>query len=314
MEKVLVTGVVGFIGSEVARRCISDGYEVVGVDDLSSGREARLPAGVEFIRADLSKKTSMGLLPRDCHTILHLAGQSSGELSFLDPVGDLERNVVSTLNLIEFGIKSGIAKILYASSMGVYGATTALPASEDDPCAPISPYGVGKLAAEHYLWAHRDSIEVVALRMFNVYGPGQDLQNLRQGMVSIYVAQAVSRGVIEVRGSLDRFRDFVFIDDVVEVWLRAIRSEAVHGCAVNVGTGVRTSVRDLLGELKALVPGVEIDVRTGTPGDQSGIFADTRKLQESLGPIHFTSLTEGLNRFVKWASSKEPQLGGHSFG
>jgi len=305
-----VTGVGGFIGSEVARRCLADGYEVVGVDDFSSGREDRVPAGLELIRADLAEKASVRLLPRDCHAIMHLAGQASGELSFLDSVGDLERNVVSTLNLIDFGVKNGLEKILYASSMGVYGATEDHPVAEDHVCVPISPYGVGKLAAERYLWTYRDSIEAVALRMFNVYGPGQDLRNLRQGMVSIYVAQAVSHGVVEVRGSTDRFRDFVFIDDVVEVWSRAIRSEAVVGRAVNVGTGVRTSVLDLLDELKSCVPGVEIRLSDGTPGDQYGIFADIGMLQECLGPIEFTSLREGIGRFVEWANSGEPQLGG----
>ena len=305
-----MTGIGGFIGSAVARRCLADGYEVVGVDDLSSGREDRVPAGLELIRADLAEKASVSLLPRDCDAILHLAGQSSGELSFLDPVGDLQKNVVSTLNLIDFAAKNGLERIIYASSMGVYGATGDQPVAEDHVCAPISPYGIGKLAAERYLWAYRDSIEAVALRMFNVYGPGQDLRNLRQGMVSIYLAQAVSHGVVEVRGSTDRFRDFVFIDDVVEVWSRAIRSGAVVGRAVNVGTGVRTSVLDLLDELASHVPGVEIRLSEGTPGDQHGIFADTSTLQECLGPIDFTSLKHGMGRFVEWANSGEPQLGG----
>jgi UDP-glucose 4-epimerase len=137
--------------------------------------------------------------------------------------------------------------------------------------------------------------------MFNVYGPGQDLSNLRQGMVSIYLAQALASGKIEVKGSTDRFRDFVYIDDVVEAWLRAAVNPAAAGRIFNVATGVRTTVGELLERVCALVPDSSFYIQGATPGDQSGIYADTTNLRERLGVSDFTQLDAGLRAFANWA-------------
>jgi UDP-glucose 4-epimerase len=139
------------------------------------------------------------------------------------------------------------------------------------------------------------------MRMFNVYGPGQDMSNLRQGMVSIFLAQALKDGKIIVKGSTERFRDLIYVDDVVECWLRAsTRSEAL-GKTLNIGTGVRTTVGELLARICALVPGSSFTQQGGTPGDQSGIFADTTLLRSTLGIEKFTPVDAGLPRFVEWA-------------
>src|SRR5262249_45959548 len=150
-SRVLITGVAGFIGSWVARRFLQEGQQVVGVDDLSSGDIANVPREVDFIQADLSSPLVERALPRDCRIILHLAGQSSGEISFDDPVADLRKNVVSTLNLIRHAIDCGAERLVYASSMSVYGAVEDVPVDESCRCTPLSCYGVGKLAAEGYL-------------------------------------------------------------------------------------------------------------------------------------------------------------------
>jgi UDP-glucose 4-epimerase len=144
--------------------------------------------------------------------------------------------------------------------------------------------------------------------MFNVYGPGQNMANLRQGMVSIYLAQALSSGKIEVKGGLERYRDFIYIDDVVEAWCRATASAAALGRSINVGTGVRTTVRSLLESICAGVPGSSYYVRGCTPGDQSGIYADTRRLGESLGLQVFTPVGEGLARFLQWARREAKEI------
>ena len=119
--RVLITGVAGFIGSKLALRFLLENYEVIGVDDLSTGKVTNIPEGVYFIKVDLSDYSQFHLLPSDCDFILHLAGQSSGEISFDNPILDLEKNCHSTLNLIKWGISIGVQKILYASSMSVYG-------------------------------------------------------------------------------------------------------------------------------------------------------------------------------------------------
>ena len=301
MDKVLITGVAGFIGSHIAKRFLKEGYQVVGVDDLSSGKIANIPAGVEFIHGDLALPATLVCIPRDCCKILHLAGQSSGEISFDDPVADLEKNTVSTLNLIRYGLENCVERIVYASSMSVYGAVEDAPISESHYCQPLSCYGVGKLATEGYLRVYLNKLPFVALRMFNVYGPGQDMNNLRQGMVSIYLAQALASGQIEVKGSIERFRDIVYIDDVVETWFRAATYSSVLGRTLNVGTGVKTTVGELLEHVCKLVHGSSYYIQGATLGDQSGIYADVTQLKKCLNIDSFTQLDVGLRLFLDWA-------------
>ena len=307
MESILITGVAGFIGSHVASRFLREGYSVVGVDDLSGGRIENVPAGVEFIEGDLAKKSTLSRIPKGCRKILHLAGQSSGEISFDDPVADLEKNTVSTLNLIRYGIDNAAERFLYASSMSVYGAVDDAPVPETRVCGPLSCYGVGKYASEGYLRVYQSKLPFVILRMFNVYGPGQDMRNLRQGMVSIFLAQALATGKIEVKGSVDRFRDIIYIDDVVEAWYRAAACAQAIGQTFNVATGVKTTVGSLLEKICALVPGASFYVQGATPGDQSGVFADVSRLREALDLRSFTSLDAGLLKFVEWAKTAELQ-------
>lgn len=307
MSKVLVTGVAGFIGSYVASRFLREGYSVVGVDDLSSGRKENLPPGLEFVHGDLAEPNTIKKIPSDCRLVLHLAGQSSGEISFDDPAADLEKNTVTTLNLIQYGIKNNIERMVYASSMSVYGYVADAPTDENLACRPLSCYGVGKHAAENYLRIYGGKVPFVCLRMFNVYGPGQDMQNLRQGMVSIFLAQALATGRIEVKGSTDRFRDFIYIDDVVEAWYRASTLPAALGRTLNLGTGVRTTVGSLLENIHRLVPGTTHFIDGMTPGDQSGIFSNSSALRSVLGMTSFTSLNDGLEKFVSWAKSTQEQ-------
>jgi UDP-glucose 4-epimerase len=305
MSKVLITGVAGFIGSNVAARFLREGYQVIGIDDLSGGRLENVPVGVEFIRGDLALAATMADIPRGCSKILHLAGQSSGEISFDDPVADLSKNTISTLNLIRYGLQNNAERLVYASSMSVYGTVENAPVKETHYCRPLSCYGVGKHAAEGYLGIYANALPFVALRMFNVYGPGQDMGNLRQGMVSIYLAQALAGGRIEVKGSVDRFRDFIYIDDVVEGWFRAATYASALGKTLNLGTGVKTTVGTLLDRICSMVPGSSFYVQGSTPGDQSGIYADVTELQSCLNMTRFTDLEVGLRAFVQWARNRE---------
>ena len=133
--------------------------------------------------------------------------------------------------------------------------------------------------------------------MFNVYGPGQDMTNLRQGMVSIYLAQALTNKHIVVKGSLERFRDFIYIDDVVEAWFRATTFAGVVGNTINIGTGVRTTVAQVLEAVKANVVGTSVEVTDPTPGDQNGIFADTTRMRALLEMSGFVQLADGVKRF-----------------
>lgn len=300
--KILVTGVGGFIGAAVAKRFLIDGHKVFGVDDFSVGKRENIPTDVELIEVDLSGKEAIRKLPNHLDAILHLAGQSSGEISFDDPVVDLEKNTISTLNLVRYGLNNKLQRFVYASSMSVYGDVEPIPISEIASCSPVSCYGVGKFASEQYLNIYKRQIPSVILRMFNVYGPGQDLTNLRQGMVSIYLAQAIDHGIIEVKGNVSRFRDFVYIDDMVEAWFQSTVKDEAIGQTINVGTGVKTSVQQLLMKISELIPNTKTIIQEGTPGDQSGIYADTSKMSQLLLPAYtMTSLDEGLLNFYNWA-------------
>jgi UDP-glucose 4-epimerase len=140
----------------------------------------------------------------------------------------------------------------------------------------------------------------LSFRMFNVYGPGQDMTNLRQGMISIYVAQALANNHIVVKGSFDRFRDFVYIDDVVDAWQLASQATLQGAQVLNLGTGVRTTVRDVLDMIVAALPGVTVEQTDPTPGDQTGIYCDNTRLVSVLGKKTFVPLGDGLKRFVSF--------------
>lgn len=296
---VLITGVAGFIGSKLAQKFIDNNHEVYGVDDLSSGLMSNVPKGLEFIEFDLSNPKVIEILPECCDFILHLAGQSSGEISFDNPVNDLNKNTISTLNLIEYGRKCKIRKFLYASSMSVYGNTPDEPIKEGFIQNPLSCYGVGKLASEHYLEIFKNEVPYITLRMFNVFGPGQDLRNLRQGMVSIFIAQAIQTGVIHVKGDLNRFRDFIYIDDVVDIWYELANDNRLVNLTLNLGSGVKTTIFELLEEIKKNIPNITYFTDGITPGDQNGIYADNSLLNNNLEFVKYTSLADGLKNYIK---------------
>lgn len=298
-KTILITGIAGFIGSNIAKRFISEGFKVIGIDDLSTGKIQNIPDQTNFIEGDILDPKVFNKINEKCSYILHLAGQSSGEISFEDPVKDLHLNTISTLNVINFGIKNQSKKILYASSMSVYGEVNDKPVKETQRPLPISCYGISKLASENYLEIFSKNIPFVSMRMFNVYGPGQNLNNLKQGMVSIFIAQALKNKNICVKGDLNRFRDFIYIDDVVEAWYKATISEKVYNLRINIGTGEKISVKSLLDTIISYIPNSNYFQSGETPGDQHGIYADTH-LQKSLLNIEkYISLEKGIELFTE---------------
>ena len=306
MKRYLVTGAAGFIGSSIAQKLVDQGNEIWTIDNLSTGFNENIPKGVKFIEGGCQEPDSIKQLNGvRFNAVLHLAGQSSGEISFDDPAYDLRTNTESTLRLIKYSLENGCKRFIYASSMSVYGEVEDKPIPENHITKPLSFYGVGKLASENYMRIYESKgLEPTSLRFFNVYGPGQNMSNLRQGMVSIYLAQLLREDKVIVKGPLDRFRDFIFIDDCVDFVIGIIEDKRSYGGIYNVGTGVRTTVEELLKKMME-ISGVhkEIVIEKGTPGDQKGIYADVSLAESQLGFKYTYSLDDGLEKMVQWAKA-----------
>jgi len=305
MGNYLVTGAAGFIGSKLAERLLSNGHSVTTIDNLSTGYLSNIPKGVRFLEGNCQDQTLLDQLSGEkFETIFHIAGQSSGEISFDDPVYDLQTNGQSTLQLLELCRKTGCKKLIYASSMSVYGKVEDKPIDETQTTNPESFYGVGKLTSEHYLRIYKQfGIATASLRLFNTYGPGQNLENLRQGMVSIFLAQALNDRSIHVKGASDRFRDFVYIDDIVNSFLYTEENIKPNTFSVwNVSTETRTTVKELVEMIKKKVGGeIKVKYEGNTQGDQFGIYGDFRLFQEQTGWEPKYTLEKGMEIMVNWA-------------
>ncbi len=304
MRSVLVTGGAGFIGAAIARALLARGHRVMIADNLSTGLRANVPSGADFVEIDLAEREAYGVF--DSHsfdTVFHLGAQSSGEASFVDPWYDFNSHATATFLLLDMCRRRGIGRFLYASSMSVYGDPDYLPVDEGHPTRPKTFYAAGKLAAESYLRLFGTlGIATTAFRMFSVYGPGQNMANKMQGMASIYLSFILENRPITVKGSKDRFRDLVYIDDVVDAWLAAWENPAAHGQTYNLGTGEKTTVAALLDALirAAGKPNYPIEFATGTPGDQQGMVAGIDKLRRELAWIPTTGLVAGIQRMTHY--------------
>jgi len=304
---VIVTGGAGFIGSHLARRLLEDGYRVWVIDNLSTGFESNIPAGAEFIKMDIADSKSYNKMPSgETHALFHLAAQSSGEISHEKPEADLTTNALGTLLLLRWCLENNAPRFVYASSMAVYGDVVALPVNERETCQPISLYGISKMTAENYVrhFSQRE-LKTTIFRIFSTYGPGQDLNNLKQGMVSIYMAFLLNKQPILVKGSRERFRDFIYIDDVVDAWIAAMDNEKTLGKTYNLGTGKKTFVWELIEEE---IKTFGYDSNTypviyaePTPADQFGLYADISQVSSDLNWLPKVSLAIGLKKMAEWA-------------
>ncbi|MFT4848930.1 MAG: UDP-glucose 4-epimerase [Sediminicola sp.] len=304
MKTYLVTGAAGFIGAAVAKALLQIGHQVVTVDNLSTGFKSHIPKGVEFIKGDCQNPKVIDMLHSySFEAIYHIAGQSSGEVSFENPIYDLQTNGQSALQLLDLARAIGCKKFIYASTMSVYGDTENLPVEEGLIPNPKSFYGVGKLASEHYLKIYNKEfgIATAALRLFNVYGPGQNLTNMKQGMVSIFLAQALQNKHIHVKGSAERFRDFIYIDDVVKAFLRTetVLEKSQHQL-FNVCSGVKTTVGELVEAItKQFDTKISTKFEGSTPGDQFGIYGNPEKMHDIIDCWDKVKFEDGIKSFFE---------------
>ena len=297
MSSYLVTGGAGFIGSRLIEKLKDDGSKVTTIDNLSTGYKKNIPKGVRFIKGDCANKNIYNKLRnKKFDAIFHIAGQSSGEISFDNPIYDINSNTCSTILLLKYALKTGCRRLIYASTMSVYGSKPNRPIKESDETSPESFYGVSKLASENYLKIFsKYGIKYTALRLFNVYGPGQNLENLKQGMISIYMAQMIKNNSVIVKGSASRYRDFIYIDDVINFFVQSIKNKKSYNKIINVGTGKKVFVYQILEKMKLLKKNkFKVKYGSNTPGDVNGIYANIVLLNRVFGKKKFTTINQGL--------------------
>lgn len=314
MKKYIVTGGAGFIGSNLAQRLIAGGAQVYIIDNLSTGLEENIPKDAVFYKADVSDMSALSVLhlPDKVDCIYHFAAQSSGEASFDDPLHDIDLNYKATYHVLQLAVLKRCSRFIFSSSMSIYGDVPASQGmiSEDFPCDPISYYGCNKLASEKLIrvFSKNFRIEYTIFRIFTAYGPGQNMTNMRQGMVSIYLAYLLNDSPIQVKGLLERFRDFIYIDDLLEAMIKCEDCKAAYREVFNIGSSIKTTVKDLLDIMLKAYGKNDFEkwviVSGNTPGDTQGCVADTSRLKKALGWEPKYSLQEGVTQMRNFLAKK----------
>ena len=313
--RILVTGGAGFIGSHLCRRLVAENHTVTVVDNESNGRREVLPPAAQFLLGDVTVPAEVEPVFADgLDAVLHIAGQVSIIRAFSDPVADLRTNVEGTLNILKLCLKYKVPRLIHASSMTLYGDCRTVPTPETEPCSPDSYYGITKQAAERYVHATalRPDIgfdfRVTSLRMFSVYGPGQSFSNPYQGVLGIFTGNLLRGEPITIYGDGEQTRDFVFIDDIVEGWVRALNTPAAAGGVFNLGSGRSMSINELAQSAIAAFghkPGGHRIVRApARPGEQRAVQADIRQARSVLGWEPRTTFERGLAETVRWARNE----------
>ncbi len=294
----LVTGGAGFIGSRLVEVLLSRGFNVVVLDNLSTGKLKNLNPAATFYHVDITQPAALEVFRRERpELVFHLAAQISVSHSSRDAINDGEMNGIGTLRVLEAARQHGVEKIIYSSTGGaLYGEPAVDPCAEDCPVVPMSPYGISKYIGELYLGLYHRlyQLDFTALRYGNVYGPRQDAQG-EAGVIAIFTQMMLEGQQPLIFGDGNQTRDFVYVDDVVEANLLAI--ERGNGCAYNIGTGIKTSINqifDVLREITGYKWGPEH--RPPRPGDVYQISLDCAKAAKELGWSPQVSLEEGLLR------------------
>lgn len=300
--RILVTGGAGFIGSHLVDRLIEEGHQVAVVDDLSTGKKKNINAKAEFYKLDiLSPKVERVFQKERPEALFHFAAQMDVRRSVKDPIFDGQVNILGTVNLLEQAVKVGTKRVIFASSGGaIYGEQERFPAGEDHPTHPVSPYGISKLAAEHYLYYYGRTygLQWTSLRFGNVFGPRQDPFG-EAGVVAIFTLKLLQNEQPVINGTGKQTRDYIAADDVVEANM-AVLNGGVND-TFNVGTGRETSVNQLF-RLLAEAVGSPIKERYGPErrGEQLRSCLDATKLTKALDWEPRLSLAEGLKRTVEY--------------
>ncbi|MFN8015356.1 MAG: GDP-mannose 4,6-dehydratase [Acidimicrobiia bacterium] len=306
--RILVTGGAGFIGSNLVDRLLVEGHEVDAIDDLSTGSLMNLASArangqrkFSFHRLDIKSSAVIDTIVKSKPDIvMHLGAQTDVSSSIAKPVADAETNIIGSINVLEGCVKANVSKIIFACTAGIYGEPQSLPLREGHPLNPLSPYAVSKKAVLDYLGAYRASsgLEYVALVLANVYGPRQSAHQ-EGGAVARFASQMMRRERPTIFGDGAQTRDFIFVDDVVDAFVKSI--DKGSGLAMNIGTGESTSVQklfDLIAKKTAYKdPPRYAPKRSGEIIDSA---LDYKRAQLHIGFEPFTSIEDGIGRTIEW--------------
>ncbi len=298
--RVVVTGGAGFIGSHLCEHLERSGHRVLAVDDLSRGKRENLPPGVPLATIGIgAAELAPQLAEFAPQALIHLAAQVDARRSLEDPVFDAQVNILDTVHLFGAAARAGVPRIVFASSAAVYGDPEEIPTSEESPAAPLSPYGVGKLAGEGYLahFARRYGLSGVALRFANVYGPRQESVG-EAGVVAVFCRRLLAGRPVAIHGDGRQTRDFVYVEDVVRACSASLSGPPG---VYNVATGIETDVRTLFGRLAGeLRPGSQPVHDAAVPGEPRRSALDPSLAEIALGFRPERDLGAGLAETANW--------------
>jgi nucleoside-diphosphate-sugar epimerase len=312
MALYLVTGIAGFIGSNLAHALVARGEQVRGIDNFCHGRRENLEdigKKIDLREADITDEAIRSACA-GVDYVLHQAALGSVPRSIADPVGSNHANVVGTLKVLQAAREAGVKRVVYASSSSVYGDTPTLPKREDMPGNPISPYAVSKYAGELYAqsFARVLGLETVSLRYFNVFGPRQHPTSQYAAVIPRFIRAMLQGEQPTIFGDGQQSRDFTYIDNVVSANLLACTAPAkdVSGKVFNVAAGKKFSLLETYEALAELI-GFTKPPLFGPPrsGDVRDSLADTARAQQAMGYKTLVDFKEGLNRTVAWYRDKE---------
>jgi nucleoside-diphosphate-sugar epimerase len=311
MPRYLVTGVAGFIGSWIAQRLVSQGHQVRGLDNLSSGTSANLMAirgALEFRKGDIRSQQDVSRACENIDGIFHQAAIASVQDSIQRPLETNETNYLGTLNLVRAAAEKGVRRIVFASSSAIYGNQAQPALHEEMRPEPLSPYGVQKLSCEHTLRVEHlvHGLETVSLRYFNVFGPRQSASSPYSGVIARFARYLTPGGYRDepvIYGDGEQSRDFVYIGDVVQANMLAMSAPAacVAGKAFNIGSGRSHTINALVDHLGD-ISGEHLDIRhvAHRAGDIRASSADISAASDVLGYMPRWTFREGLARTLSW--------------
>ena len=306
MQKCLVTGGAGFIGSNLVERLIRDGVQVRVLDNLSTGFLENLEPfqqDIDFIQGDVTKFDTLQEVMSGVEVVFHQAAVVSVPKSVEDPIETALVNDLGTLQILQVARGAGVKRVVIASSCAVYGDLPPLPKREDMATRPLSPYAASKLHGETYSYLYNDlyGLETVCLRYFNVYGPKQDPSSPYSGVISIFMHKARRGELPTIYGDGEQSRDFVYAADVVQANLLAAHKEGISGLVINVGTGTSVTVNSLWGDISQLA-GMEgdFDRAAARPGDIRESVADISLARDLLDYQPHYSFQEGIKLTWEW--------------